>query len=130
MSVSTDDIEKVIDQFTKPMEFFKEPALSDEIDLVSRVRELFIKHGALEEDMAKTFDQSHFVQDAKNKHAPAQQFLLNQFCADEYFKKEEEGLDTRMQRHVLIYNIQSDHWLTIMDQTVIPNMLELGLPAN
>lgn len=130
MNTKVVDIDTALDQFTKPMEFFKEPALPDEIDLVKTVRELFIKHGAREEDLVATYDTNHFVQDAHNKHASAQQFLLNRFCADEYFKKEEaEGADTRLQRHVLIYNIKSDNWLTIMDQTVIPTMLEMGLPT-
>lgn len=128
MSKTVTGIDEALEQFIKPMEFFKENALPDELNLVTQLRGLFIKHGATEEDMAATFDDNHFVKDAANKHASAQQFLLNRFCADEYFKKELENTDTRLQRHVLIYNIRSDDWLTIMDQTVVPTMLEMGLP--
>lgn len=128
MSKTVTGIDQALDQFIKPMEFFKEKAIDGEMDLVGKLRGLFIKHGATEEDMAANFDSSHFVQDAANKHASAQQFLLNRYCADEYFKKELEAVDTRLQRHVLIYNIRSDDWLKIMDQTVVPTMLEMGLP--
>lgn len=129
MALTVTSVDEALDQFTKPIDFFKEGALEGEIDLVAHVRELFVKHGATEETLSAFYDSNQFVKDAANKHASAQQFLLNRFCADEYFKKEMEKVDTRIQRHVLIYNIKSDAWLTIMDQTVIPSMLELGLPT-
>lgn len=120
--------ERALDLLKQGMDYYHRPRVENEINLVEKVRSLFLENGKTEEEIQAAFDNSRFVKEAMERHSHAQQFNLNRYLCDQLSIAETEGQDTRLLRYQLLYEINPSEWLSIFEKSVLPNMLEIGLP--
>lgn len=109
-------------------DFYNEKADPDEIDLVQVVRSRLHDQGINDEVLAKSFDQSNFIQEADGKHTHAQQWNLTRWI-DEQFTliQAQDGLDTRLYRYQAMYEVKPEEWLKVFDGGILPNLVEFGI---
>lgn len=118
-------LDKLKELMQGPMDYYNSERLPDEMDLVQRVRDLFIQNGA-GHLLNNGFESSRFIIEAKDKSSHAQQFNLNRWLSLQLMAK--TGSDPVM-RYSLIYEIRPDQWLGIFETRILPNFLALDLPV-
>lgn len=117
-------IDNMLDMLEKPMQFYQQDRLPDEMNLVTHVRELMIEQG-LRDRVETAFDTHRLIIEAQGKSSHPQQFLLNRYFALQFMSCEK---DTRMNRFRLIYEISPDQWLGIFRTSILPALIDLDLP--
>ena len=110
------------------VDFYNEAPQVDEINLVARVRSLLKDNGLGEDRLVEAYDQNRFVKEAEGRHAHAQQFNLNRYFVDQLSKLEKQGDDSRLLRFQLVYEVRPTEWLKIIEQSIVPNILDKDLP--
>lgn len=97
----------------------------DDKDLVKTIREELIEAGVV--DIETIYDNNRHIKDAVSLRPHAQQYHLNRFFAEELnCAQADTGIDTRVSRNCLIYEIQPDQWETIIKKQVIPSLVSTG----
>lgn len=117
-------IDKLNELMNGPINYYTSDRLPDEIDLIERVRELFVRSGNGHR-LPEGFDSSRFIIEAKDRPSHAQQYCLNRWISLQLMACEGSDVVTL---YSLIYEIRPDQWLTIFEQYILPKMLELNLP--
>lgn len=108
-----------------PMDFYNSPKQEGELDLVALVRQRLVEMG-LAERLNEGFDQNRFILEAHNKHAHAQQYLLNRYFATQFMAVAD---DTLLQRYALIYEVSTPNWVEIFEKSVLPAFVAYNLPV-
>lgn len=96
-----------------------------DLDLVQYVRQQLINNGIA--GVEHFYDTNRHVIDAKNKRPHAQSYHLNRFFSEQLMLVQAElGIDTRVSRYCLIYEVQPEQWMTIIDKQVLPALISSG----
>ena len=117
-------IKKIEELMNGPIDYYNSTPMATELDLVQKVRELFIENGAAHL-LDPAFERSRFIQEAQGRPSHAQQYSLNRWIALQLMSVQNSDMLTR---YALVYEIRPDHWLSVFRQHILPNMLALGLP--
>lgn len=97
----------------------------DDKDLVRIIRGELVAAGI--SNIEAVYDNNRHIQDAAKLRPHAQQYHLNRFFAEELnCAQVATGVDTRVSRNCLIYEIQPDQWETIVKKQVIPSLVSTG----
>ena len=125
VTAALEEAEKSLKQ---AVDFYNQLPDPNEISLVEVVRKSLIDNGVTDEQLRETYDTDRFVIESAGKHAHAQQFNLNRYFANQLAHVDAEGGDTRLIRYQLIYEISPSDWLKIINDSVIPNLVDFNLP--
>lgn len=117
-------VEKLYELMNKPIEYYNSERMATEMDLVDKVRELFIKNG-VGHLLKEAYEESRFIIEARSRPSHAQQYLLNRWISLQLMAK--DNADPLL-LYSLVYEIRPDQWLRIFEQYILPNMLSLDLP--
>lgn len=100
--------------------------LDNELDLVKEIRDRLFAAGVSGLDVI--YDQNRHIQAAVGRKAHAQQYHLNRFFSDQLMLAQAlKGVDTRQSRYCLIYEIQPEEWMKIIENQTIPSLISTGL---
>lgn len=125
MSLTQQHVEAVQERFKGPMDFYNSQRQSDELNLVSVVREMMVEAG-LGDRLPIAFDNNRFILEAMNRPAHAQQYNLNRYFTLQFMAC---AASSTMPRYSLIYEIAPSEWLTIFRDTVLPAIVDSNLPV-
>ncbi len=121
-------LEEAEKSLQRAVDFYNQLPDLNEISLVEMVRKALLDNGVPEQQLRDTYDCDRFVMESVGKHAHAQQFNLNRYFANQLSFVDAEGGDTRLIRYQLIYEITPSEWFKIVQDSIIPNLVDFNLP--
>lgn len=116
--------------------FYHEPRLEGELDLIKEVRQVMLEKGVSIEALERVYDKHPIIIESADKHAPVQQHNLSRFfneqllCHQGLEKVKGNEVDTRLQRYQLLNEVTPSEYLKVISVSVIPVMAELDLPKD
>lgn len=105
--------------------YYGEPRLESDIDLIDIVRQTLINAG-LQHNVLAHYDNNHYIVEAINKRPEVQRFLLNQFWNLQLMSVSVNSLNERFS---LVPNGSLEEWLNLFNSVIIPFAVQHNLPA-
>lgn len=103
---------------------FNRPRETNEIDLVSLVRNMLINSGKSNE-VINAFDNHHFINTVKDKNAEVQRQYLNRYW---HLQLVSVSANSSNERFCLVPNGSISDWIRLFEAKILPFIIEHDLP--
>lgn len=118
-------VKNVENMFLSGQKSYNAKRMEGDHDLVASIREKLIEAGV--DNIDQIYDNNRHIVEAANRQPHAQQYHLNRFFSEQLnCAQAKTGIDTRISRNSLIYEIMPDQWEKIIEKQVIPSLVSTG----